>query len=82
MTWFVAAIVMIDMLSTSLQERYSEGKRLAGVNTVEEEPVRMPAFCREDYFADRDAMVTLKVKEFPESAGWRKLNTPVRSSRF
>ena len=76
MMWFAAMVVMIDMVSEAVQEMH-RNKQPAETARTGKSAARMPAFDKECYFADMNSMVTRKVKTFPESAGWQKLQAPM-----
>lgn len=75
MMWFAAMVVMIDMFSGTVQEMH-RSKQSAETVCTGKSAGRMPTFEKERYFSDMESMVTRKVKTFPESAGWQKLQAP------
>lgn len=75
MMWFAAMVVMIDVFSGTVQEMHRSKQSTEAAGTGKS-TARMPAFNKERYFSDMDSMVTRKVKTFPESAGWQKLQAP------
>ena len=79
MTWFAAMLVVIDWVSTSVQELHMQKEAEVSSNVDAAASIHMPTFHMDGYFADRDSMVTQKVQEFPQSAGWQKLRAPVRN---
>lgn len=81
MTWFVAMLVVFDWVSASVQDLHMQKEAAAEGNVKTAGPIHMPTFHVDGYFADRDSMVTQKVQEFPQSAGWQKLRAPVRNNR-
>ena len=74
-------LVVIDWVSNSVQDLHMQKEAEVSSNVDAATSIHMPTFHMDGYFADRDSMVTQKVQEFPQSAGWQKLRAPVRNNR-
>ena len=81
MTWFAAMLVVMDVVSGSIQEIRTRHKKTEEGMIIEANAARMPAFRKDNYFLDINNWVTQDAREFPDSAGWRKMKAPSGGTR-